>query len=227
MDEHRLLLRGWIKYRHGGGDVMIIRREQSQIKRLKDLMSEVQENHTRIQRLWKQVGDAELVWPVGIAAAPPIEEESSCDESRCFGCGDLPPSDLSLTVSLSGTVTDQPLYSAWIGTNNCSYLGFYTFSPDFKCHVWKSDSCISYDQDTGPGVTTRYSRALLMCRVCVDWDFFVVLDGGYTSSGSCSSASPSLIPSSFGQQDYSCDPMYYQGIATTGSGWTFTAEVTE
>ena len=151
---------------------MRLNRMVDQRQRLRDLMSEVQENHTDIQRLWKQIEAGGIVWPVGIAAAPPIEEmsssssqSSSSSESAsssssshsssssglsCYGCPSV-PDNITMTVELTsgtwtysygGTSTDPS------GTYSLSWNGSY-FLTSPRC-----------TQSTSAGLN---AQALLRC----------------------------------------------------------------
>jgi len=96
---------------------MIFRRTQNQVKRLRDLISEVQENHTRIQRLWKKVDDAQLIWPVGIAAAPPIDEMESSSSSSSTSSSSSETSSSSLLVHCPGCDIPETLQVTISGTD--------------------------------------------------------------------------------------------------------------
>jgi hypothetical protein len=85
----------------------------TQRARLNRLAAMIQENHTRIQRLWKQIRDEELVVPVAIAAPPSIEDHlssSSTSSSQSSSSGHDPncicggpevlPSEIHWTVSI-------------------------------------------------------------------------------------------------------------------------------
>lgn len=132
---------------------MRLNRMVDQRQRLRDLMSEVQENHTDIQRLWKAIEAGGIVWPVGIAAAPPIEEmsssssqSSSSDESSssshsaghyCLGCYGLPD---TLTLTFTAAI-----------------FNIHTGSIDIDYHTdcqWKSACSNSLFTDGSYGVFT-------------------------------------------------------------------------
>jgi hypothetical protein len=78
------------------------------IKTLRDLWSEMSQNHTDIQRLWK-MSKTGLVLSAGIAAPPPIEPPESSFESSSSSSSSSASSSSSETSS-SGSYSTSTLY---------------------------------------------------------------------------------------------------------------------
>ncbi|MBX9654941.1 hypothetical protein K2Y11_15120 [bacterium] len=201
-----------------------------QLQRLRDLMSEVQENHTDIQRLWKQIEAGGIVWPVGIAAAPPIEEMSSSSSQSssssetssssssssssaifhpCYDC-DLPA---TLTLSLSNTYGGA--LDWWDGTFSVSYdpseaVGIFT-----GCSVWVG-SCITTSDSSYPDKKPYF----YCCSGGAGVGFFDFTGFGCTGSkffGAGISGTTSMI----------CDPVYMTLSGAPQMGGTASAIITE
>lgn len=104
-------------------------RMKGQYQRLRDLMSEVQDNHTDIQRLWKSIEAGGIVWPVGIAAAPPIEEmSSSSSQSSSSASSSTSSSSSACVIPGTLTATVSGLASPWDvmnGTLSITYGSFF------------------------------------------------------------------------------------------------------
>ena len=183
---------------------MRLNRMVDQRQRLRDLMSEVQENHTDIQRLWKQIDAGGIVWPVGIAAAPPIEEippdsgsESSSSSSSssedssgsfiypCDGCF-LPA---QITVSLSSSGDDN-----WDGTFTLNYNGNFGGT-----YTWGTSACIA-----------------LPSPFVVGFNFFTYYKVFFTCNGS----STSVIATAYGNSSCgpSPTPYPYQSVSSSDTG---------
>lgn len=207
---------------------MIFRRTQSQVKRLRDLMSEVQENHTRIQRLWKKVDDAQLILPVGIAAAPPIDggtpdsgsessSSSSSSEIFCYPCHGGIPSTLALDVSKTGS------FAFYLEIPDGTYMLSYSAdkSTDGE-NVWISD-CFA----VGEGY---YAQLVFSCLIGNDVSYslaeFFVSNLSACESGSFPFAPVALMyPSNTNSR--SCDPFHISATLDEGGGNTITFEITE
>jgi hypothetical protein len=199
---------------------MRLNRMVDQRQRLRDLMSEVQENHTDIQRLWKAIEAGGIVWPVGIAAAPPIEEMSSSSSQSsspassltsssesglipCDGC-DIP---ITLTAVLSGTwepspgdVEDYP----WNGTYVLPHISsdFWT-SPCTTPTAGSGKMIVKYNCDSDGGVFQPVIHFL----------------------GDCSDVG---TPLTITRESFTCDPFHWVGTLTGGSAnLDLTLEVTE
>jgi len=196
------------------------------IKTLRDLWSEMMQNHTDIQRLWKASKPGQVL-ATGIEAPPPEEEESSCDESKCFGCGDLPPTTLTMElVYNSGTA--EPWFDLWLGTSTFTYLGFYNFFPTVRYHLWVSDECRQYPVlGSYPSISEKYARYVIACRACESLRFTAgELNQVWSTEGDCLAtptiSSPLDISFRYSKISFSCDPIMFEGTSGTVSDYTVT-----
>ena len=186
------------------------------IKTLRDLWSEMMQNHTDIQRLWKASGKSGFVMSTGIEAAPPIKE-SGCDESKCFGCGEDIPTTLTMEMTYISGPT-YPWFDMWLGTTNFTYWGTYTLGSS-KWHFWKSYDCRQYgDMSIYPGdLSYKYTSYYISCLTCsvrqVRAGELAVFD---SESGCLSSGISGFVPR-FAETSYSCSPFYSEGASGGGS----------
>ncbi len=192
------------------------------IKTLRDLWSEMMQNHTDIQRLWKASRPGHVL-ATGIEAPPP--EESGCDESKCFGCSDTLPTTLSMDMAyVSGTT--EPWFDLWLGTTTFTYWGVYTVGSS-KWHIWKSDACRQYGDMSAYGggeLTDKYQAYYISCLACSfrqvragEWSY-------YDTEAECLAASFPGFFHRFSETSYSCSPFYSEGSSLGGA---YTIEITE
>lgn len=198
---------------------MRFERIQGKLQTLRDLLSEVQENHTDIQRLWKQVEDGQLIWPVGIAAAPPIEEMSSSSRSSssassstssasgfvpCDGC-DIP---VTLTAILSGTWEPTPG-----DVQTYPYDGTYILTFQ-SSDLWESECTVPTGDPAVRGIA-KYT--------CGTGGGSSVLD--LHNSSDCSDTFATIT---FTRESFTCDPFHWVGTLTGGAAnLDLTFEITE
>lgn len=217
---------------------MIIRRTQSQIKRLRDLMSEVQENHTRIQKLWKKVDDAQLIWPVGIAAAPPIdggapdpgsetsssssssETSSSVGDWTCDNC--TIPTNLILNVTKVSGTTEYPCLNLFIGDNALSYHSESYSGGD--AFAWWMDDCVVADSGCWGGLFLDDPASVKLFFQCQTGGSPSISIGSFNNSSSCELWTG---VGSFGVPDIlSCSP-FHARLEFTYGGSLYVFEITE
>lgn len=187
---------------------MRFNRMVDQRQRLRDLMSEVQENHTDIQRLWKSIEAGGIVWPVGIAAAPPIEENAESSSWDCDNCSI--PSSLTLTVTRTSAPSGSSI-DTFIGDNALTF-GTQYGSPA----AWWGDCNADYSVDDSAKIrVTCYSGDSLKVAVIT-----------FPDSKDCTNLDvPGLITLS-DLAITSCDPFHAEGTGTSG-GSSYSFDLTE
>lgn len=184
-------------------------RMKGQYQRLRYLMSDVQDNHTDIQRLWKSIEAGGIVWPAGIAAAPPIEENAESSSWDCDNCSI--PSSLTLTVTRTSAPSGSSI-DVFIGDNALTFGTQYGLLP-----AWWGECKTDYSP-------TDSAKIRIICPSGNPMQVIVII---FHDIDDCTIGSDS--PGTITLADLtitSCDPFHAEGTGTSG-GSSYSFEVTE
>ena len=195
---------------------MIPWQDGGRLRILRDLASEVQQNHTDLQRLWKLIKESQLVWPEGIAAPPSIESDDDkyVVGVSCLGCERVPITLHMTMTRTSGGVAPGPGPGTWtlrfVDPPVSVGAGNYILN-------WASD-CFLYG--------STFYRMMLGC-----YSYSTLKVVGYNPYGSletCNIVRPNSIALGYSASvvSFSCSPYYCKLVqGTEASGTIF--EITE